>query len=64
MQRTNEGRVRYLLAFQDAPWRDGDEITVDQPLKADDDVKIADGPERRSTMLSGRSRRWLRIWPA
>lgn len=46
MQRDTEGRVRYVLAFQDAPWRDGEEITVDQPLSADDDVEITDGPER------------------
>jgi hypothetical protein len=31
MQRVADGRLRYLLAFQDAPWRDGDEVVVLSP---------------------------------
>ena len=46
MERTSDGRIRYALAFQDAPWRDGELVTVDAPLDVDDSVEIPDGDER------------------
>lgn len=45
MQRTDGGRIRYLLAFQDAPWRDGEEIVVDSPHDEGDRIEITDGDE-------------------
>jgi hypothetical protein len=45
VQRTGDGRIRYLLAFQDAPWRDDDEILADSPHDVDDAIEIRHGDE-------------------
>jgi hypothetical protein len=45
MQRTGEGRIRYVLAFQDAPWRDGEEIVVDSPHDDGDRIEMTGGDE-------------------
>lgn len=45
MQRTSDGRIRYLLAFQDAPWRDNDEIVVESPRDVGDLIDIDHGDE-------------------
>lgn len=45
VQRDEDGRIRYLLAFQDAPWRDDDEILADLPRDVDDAVDVTWGDE-------------------
>jgi len=40
-----EAQIRYLLAFQDAPWRDGEELLVPSAIDIGDriDVGARDG---------------------
>jgi len=39
------GRIRYLLAFQDAAWRDDDEVAIDSPHDVGDRIQIDYGDE-------------------
>lgn len=45
MQRIGDGRIRYLLAFQDAPWRDDDEILTASSHDVGDAIEISHGDE-------------------
>jgi hypothetical protein len=41
MERATDGRIRSSLAFQDAPWRDGEEFVSTNPLDVGDRIEVS-----------------------